>query len=86
MDCNSLRTIHTIGHSTRSIDDFVALLNDGRILVVEYKGAFLATALDAQEKRLIGELWANRSSGKCLFLMIENREFTRIDRAIQSVQ
>jgi len=26
MDCNSLRTIHTIGHSTRSIDDFVALL------------------------------------------------------------
>ncbi len=26
MDCNTIRTIHTVGHSTRSIDDFVALL------------------------------------------------------------
>lgn len=53
------------------------------MLVVEYKGAFLATADDAKEKRLIGDLWADRSNGRGLFLMIESKEFTRIDRAIQ---
>ena len=63
--------------------DFVALLKDGRYLVVEYKGGFLATADDAKEKRLIGELWADRSAGAGLFLMIENKEFARIDAAIR---
>lgn len=69
--------------SDKFYPDFVALLNDGRILVVEYKGSFLATADDAKEKRQIGDLWADRSGGRCLFLMIENKEFTRIDRAIR---
>lgn len=69
--------------SDKFYPDFVALLNDGRVLVVEYKGAFLATGDDAKEKRLVGELWAERSGSRCLFLVIENREFTRIDRAIQ---
>ena len=68
--------------SDKFYPDFVALLTDGRILVVEYKGAYLATADDAKEKRLIGELWADRSNGRVLFTMIENKEFTRIDRAI----
>lgn len=63
--------------------DFVAMLTDGRILVIEYKGAHLATADDAKQKRLIGELWAERSGGKCLFLMVENREFNKIDRLIR---
>jgi type III restriction enzyme len=68
--------------SDKFYPDFVALLNDGRALVVEYKGAFLATAEDAVEKRLIGELWADRSCGKCLFVMVEGPEFAPIDRAI----
>ncbi len=59
------------------------MLTDGRILVVEYKGSYLATADDAKEKRLVGELWADRSRGRVIFVMIENKEFTRIDRAIQ---
>jgi type III restriction enzyme len=69
--------------SDKFYPDFVALLIDGRVLVVEYKGEFLATADDAKEKRLIGEFWADRSKGRALFLMIENREFSRIDRAIK---
>lgn len=69
--------------SDKFYPDFVALLTDGRILVVEYKGAHISTADDAKEKRLIGELWAERSNGRCLFLMIESREFVRIDRAIR---
>lgn len=63
--------------------DFIALLEDGRYLVVEYKGEQYYSADDAKEKRLIGALWADRSNGSCIFLMIENREFTRIDAAIQ---
>lgn len=71
--------------SDKFYPDFIAILADGRYLVVEYKGAFLATANDAKEKQLIGTLWAERSAGKALFLMVENKEFTRIDRAIRGV-
>lgn len=51
--------------------DFVALLNDGRVLVVEYKGKAYATNDDSVEKRKLGQLWADRSGGKALFLMAE---------------
>lgn len=64
--------------------DFVAELHDGRYLAVEYKGSHLATADDAREKQLIGDLWAQRSEGRCLFAMIQNREFPRIERLINS--
>lgn len=46
--------------------DFVAELVDGRILVVEYKGGHLIE--HDQEKKNIGELWAEKSGGKALFL------------------
>ena len=49
--------------------DFVCLLKDGRYLVVEYKGLQLWSADDAKEKREIGELWEERSEGRCLFIM-----------------
>jgi hypothetical protein len=45
------------------------MLNDGRILVVEYKGAHLAETPDTKEKASIGEIWAKRSKGKALFLL-----------------
>jgi type III restriction enzyme len=49
--------------------DFVAMLNDGRILVVEYKGEHLRGTEDVKEKQLVGELWEKESNGKGLFLM-----------------
>ncbi len=49
--------------------DFVAELEDGRILVVEYKGGHLVGGPDAQEKLNIGQLWEAKSGGKGLFLM-----------------
>jgi type III restriction enzyme len=55
----------------RFYPDFVALLNDGRVFVIEYKGAHLADTGDTKEKRNIGELWAAKSDGKGLFLMAE---------------
>jgi len=49
--------------------DFVAELNDGRLLVIEYKGAHLLDHPDTKEKRLIGELWERTMDGKGLYLM-----------------
>jgi type III restriction enzyme len=54
--------------------DFVALLNDGRILVVEYKGKPYETNDDSKEKINIGELWESKSKGKGLFLMAVKRD------------
>lgn len=51
--------------------DFVAMLNDGRILVVEYKGKHLIDSADTKEKLAIGKLWESKSAGKGLFLMAE---------------
>ena len=51
--------------------DFVALLKDGRLLVVEYKGAHIAEGSDTAEKRTIGALWEQESDGRCLFLVVE---------------
>ncbi len=49
--------------------DFICLLNDGRVLVVEYKGKHLDQTDDSNEKRAIGAVWESRSNGKCLFIM-----------------
>ena len=48
--------------------DFVCELTDGRVLVVEYKGAYLDNS-DTAEKERIGRIWAATSGGKCVFLM-----------------
>ncbi|MGQ0602457.1 MAG: DEAD/DEAH box helicase [Anaerolineales bacterium] len=46
--------------------DFVAELRDGRLLVVEYKGAHLIE--HEAPKRVVGELWETQSHGQALFL------------------
>ena len=51
--------------------DFVALLEDDRLLVVEYKGAHIAEGRDTAEKRAVGELWERTSNGKGLFVLAE---------------
>jgi type III restriction enzyme len=51
--------------------DFVAQLDDGRLLVVEYKGAHIASGSDTDEKRTIGALWERKSAGKGLFIVVE---------------
>lgn len=53
----------------RFYPDFVCLLNDGRYLVVEYKGADRWSNDDSKEKRIIGEVWEKASGMKCLFVM-----------------
>jgi len=55
--------------SDRFYPDFVLQLNDGRLLVVEYKGEHLLHDPDTLEKDNVGKLWESLSEGKALFLM-----------------
>ena len=56
----------------RFYPDFVARLDDGRRLVVEYKDAHLASDPTA-EQRCIGELRERESGGKGLFIIVEKQ-------------
>ena len=51
--------------------DFIARMNDDRLLVVEYKGAHIAEGPDTAEKRTIGELWQRKSNGRGVFVLAE---------------
>jgi len=53
----------------RFYPDFVCELNDGRMLIVEYKGDAYASNDDSAEKRAVGNLWAKSSKARYLFIM-----------------
>jgi len=63
--------------------DFVCKLKDGRVLVIEYKGGHLWNE-DSKEKKTLGELWAMRSDGNCLFVMPTEKDYTAVQRVIAS--
>jgi type III restriction enzyme len=48
--------------------DFIAELVDGRVAVIEYKGAPWQSMPSEIEKEQVGKVWAEKSGGKCLFL------------------
>ncbi len=56
------------------------MLDAGRLLVIEYKGAHLFDSEEA--KRQIGDAWADASGGQCLFCIQSDRGFDFIDRTI----
>jgi type III restriction enzyme len=60
--------------------DFVCVLPDGKILIVEYKGGQGWT--DAQDDRDIGLLWAELSDGRCRFVMVRNRQWEQLEEAL----
>ena len=54
----------------RFYPDFVCELADGRLLVVEYKGAQIRYMPREIEKEQVGHLWADRSGGRCRFAFV----------------
>jgi type III restriction enzyme len=68
----------------RFYPDFVARLRDGRIFVVEYKGEDRWSNDDSKEKRALGELWAERSGGRRLFLMPKGPDWYAITACVRT--
>ncbi|MBL1260346.1 MAG: DEAD/DEAH box helicase family protein [Thiotrichaceae bacterium] len=54
--------------------DFVVQLEDGRVLVIEYKGEVYKTNDDSREKNNVGKLWAEKGGDDYLFLMAVNQD------------
>jgi type III restriction enzyme len=65
----------------RFYPDFVCVLPDNSILIVEYKGA--DRWKEAEDDRLIGGLWASLSNGKCRFVMVTDKRWDWIDAEIE---
>lgn len=65
--------------------DFVALLTDDRILMVEYKGEDRFDNPDNVVKCQIGELRSEASDGLCLFAMPTRGDFHAIDNILEGV-
>jgi type III restriction enzyme len=69
----------------RFYPDFLCQLPDangqaGAVLVVEYKGADRWSG--AEDDRLIGDLWADLSDGRCRFVMVTDKEWGRIEEKL----
>ncbi len=69
----------------RFYPDFVCELTDGRLLVVEYKGAQIASMPKEVEKGEVGKLWAARSAGRCVFaLVLKDREGLNVPQQLDA--
>jgi type III restriction enzyme len=62
--------------------DFVAELQDGRVLAVEYKGQHLLGP-DTDEKVQIGRQWQSSSGGRCLFLLATSPDADAAGRSLE---
>ena len=68
----------------RFFPDFIAELVDGRMASIEYKNSTLAQAKEEQHKKEIGELWAARSGGKCVFVWVVDRDWPTLENALEA--
>ena len=59
-----------VGHWGRFYPDFLARLTDGRLVVVEYKGAQLAGSDDTDLKEDLGLLWSSIAGPKAAFFLV----------------
>ncbi len=55
----------------------------GPILAVEHKGADRWVA--AEDDRLIGNLWASLSGGRCRFVMVKDRRWEWIEEKLSAL-
>jgi type III restriction enzyme len=68
----------------RFYPDFVCLLHDGRVLVVEYKGKPWYQIEQSAEKRAVGAVWESRSGGRGLFIMPDGPDLQAIRSKLQT--
>ena len=65
----------------RFYPDFVCLLPNNTILIIEYKGADRWN--DAEDDRMIGGLWAELSEGRCSFVMTKDKHWDWIEAFLE---
>jgi len=70
----------------RFFTDFIVELVDGRLALVEYKGKDRAKHPDEVHKKDVGELWEQRSGGRCVFAWIVDRNWTTLDRKLSAAR
>lgn len=63
--------------------DFICKLPDGTILIVEYKGGDKWDTPKNKMDRMVGEMWANMSDGRCRFVMVKNKEWGTINAVLE---
>lgn len=68
----------------RFYPDFLVRMDDGRMLVVEYKGAHLYDNPEQAEKRRLGELWARRAGERYRFVMPKRKDWGMIRAALEA--
>lgn len=68
----------------RFYPDFVGVLQDNRLFVVEHKRHNDFTNADSVEKRAVGNLWARLSEGRCIFVMTDGPRFEALDAAFRA--
>ena len=68
----------------RFYPDFLVRMTDGRMLVVEYKGAHLYDNPEQVEKRRIGQLWARRAGERFRFVMPKRKDWGMIRAAFEA--
>jgi len=59
----------------RFFPDFIVELNDGRLVIVEYKMGKMSPHDEEKHKKAVGELWAARSVGQCGFAWIVEQDW-----------
>lgn len=66
--------------------DFIARLNDQRLLLIEYKGENLLSTDDTKEKVNIANLWAEKSQGRGAFLLVcETQDSYTFEKQMRSL-
>jgi len=67
----------------RFFPDFIVELTDGRILLIEYKGKDRAEIPEELHKKAVGELWADRSDGRCRFGWVVDRDWGKLASCLE---
>lgn len=62
--------------------DFIVELNDGRLVLVEYKNSKLASHPDERQKKDIGDLWAMRSQQGHRFGWIIDKDWNGLEAVL----
>lgn len=67
----------------RFYPDFLVRMENGHVVVVEYKGANMYHEPEQAEKRRVGELWARRAGEQYHFVMPKQRDWASIRAALK---